>query len=223
MGSASLALVLILAAGGGDPEVALRECRLVDDVLERLACYDAIALPEPGIKVMRATTAPGGDVVVPSPMQLDLQLPTDYLKAKSQPPPQGLDYVAPVKASWHSTEQRRFVCDEARIPHVWMKRVGGRGEDGELLYSLEAGLIVITEWFRQEVFVDLSLVVDDIEVRRERWDGITIGDDDTAGLAYAGGASRQLTVPWPVTLEELKTWFRPESEAVLRILLTIPE
>lgn len=118
-----------------------------------------------------AGQAPGsaGRTEVPDPMQIQVPLGADVdMNGK---PRLAFDQQPLGKARAYP-EVDRFVCDQARVRMLTVKKVAETPEE----VVVEAALTLVSEWSLQDVDVTVALVGQDGQVAGQQfWDNLTLG------------------------------------------------
>lgn len=118
-----------------------------------------------------ASQAPGsaGRTEVPDPMQLDISLGAD--KDAKGNPREPFDRQPLGKARSYP-ETDRFVCDQARVRMLTVKKTSETATD----VTIEASLTLITEWPLQDVDLTVALVGKNGQVLKQKfWNDLTLG------------------------------------------------
>jgi hypothetical protein len=158
-----------------------------------------------------ASTAPGssGRTEVPDPMQIDVSLGADVdIKGNPREP---FDQQPLGKARAYP-EIDRFVCDQARVRMLTVKRVA----ETETEVVIEASPMLISEWPLQDVDLTVALVGQEGQViGRQSWDNLTLG----AWSRSYKPPKAELRVP----VQQWRELFKDGSAPLLRIIVDIQE
>jgi hypothetical protein len=118
-----------------------------------------------------ASQAPGsaGRTEVPDPMQIDVPLRAD-VDGKGKPR-ESFDRQ-PVGVARAYPETDRFVCDQARVRMLTVKKTAETPSE----VVIEAALTLMSDWSLQDVDLTVSLVgPDDQVVGTKSWNDLTLG------------------------------------------------
>lgn len=157
-----------------------------------------------------ASQAPGSArTEVPDPMQIEVSLGAD-VNAKGQA---RLPFdQQPLGKARAYPEVDKFVCDQARVRMLTVKKTAESADEVEI----EASLTLMSEWSLQDVDLTLSLVAKDGQVVAKRfWNNITLG-----------AWSRSYVPPKALLKIPSARWrelFSGGSAPLLRIVLDIQE
>lgn len=158
-----------------------------------------------------AGTAPGsaGRTEVPDPMQIDVSLGADVdIRGNPREP---FDQQPLGKARAYP-ETDRFVCDQARVRMLTVKRVA----ETETEVVIEAAPTLISEWPLQDVDLTVALVGKDGQVvSRRSWDNLTLG---TWSRSY-----KPPKAEFRVPVQQWRELFNNGSAPLLRVIVDIQE
>jgi hypothetical protein len=110
-----------------------------------------------------------GRTEVPDPMQIEVSLGADADSQGKARPSFEQQPLAKVRAY---PETDRFVCDQARVRMLTIKKVEETPEE----VAVEVGLTMVSEWPMQDVDLTVALVSKDGKVIGQQfWDNLTLG------------------------------------------------
>lgn len=118
-----------------------------------------------------AGPAPGsaGRTEVPDPMQIEVPLGADVGAGGK---PRESFAQQPLGKARAYPETDRFVCDQARVRMLTVKKVAETPEE----IVIEAALTLVSEWSLQDVDLTVALIdKDGVVVGQRSWDNLTLG------------------------------------------------
>jgi hypothetical protein len=158
-----------------------------------------------------ASQAPGsaGRTEVPDPMQIQVPLGADVdVNGK---PRLAFDQQPLGKARAYP-EVDRFVCDQARVRMLTVKKVSETPEE----VVVEAALTLVSEWSLQDVDLTVALVGKDGQVAGQQfWDDLTLG---TWSRSYTPPKA-----PFRIPTPRWRELFSDGAAPLLRITVDIQE
>lgn len=114
-------------------------------------------------------TGSAGRTEVPDPMQIEVSLGADV---DGQGKPRASFEQQPLGKVRAYPETDRFVCDQARVRMLTVKKVAETSSE----VVVEASLTLISEWSLQDVDLTVALVGKDGKVVGQQfWDNLTLG------------------------------------------------
>lgn len=154
-------------------------------------------------------TGSAGRTEVPDPMQIDISLGADLdIKGNPREP---FDQQPLGKARAYP-ETDRFVCDQARVRMLTVKRVAETPTD----VVIEATPTLISEWPLQDVDLTVALVGKDGQiVGKQFWNDLTLG-----------AWSRSYKPPkaeFRVPVQQWREFFEEGSAPLVRVIVDIQE
>lgn len=147
---------------------------------------------------------------VPSPMVLEVVLP-------GHATPRGiLDLKPGSQETWFSSSMAKFVCDQARVRQVRVRRDWGSKKKAEL----EISATLTSGWYRQDVDLSMELLASNGAVLGKRkWQDLTLGNN--AG-PYSGDRKTQ-TLRLEIPMEVFEREFGSDSPPTLKIMVAIDD
>jgi hypothetical protein len=154
-------------------------------------------------------TGSAGRAEVPDPMQIDVSLGADVdIKGNPREP----FYLQPMGKARAYPETDRFVCDQARVRMLTVKKVAETATE----VVIEANPTLISEWPLQDVDLTVALVGKDGQViGRRSWDDLTLG-----------AWSRSYKPPkaeFRVPVQQWRDLFENGSAPLVRVIVDIQE
>lgn len=127
--------------------------------------------------------------------------------------------------AWVATETRAYVCQQARVRAIEVRKEERRGK-----VTLHVLSSLVTEQRRQDMDVTVSVVSDSKEIRTKSWESLTVGDDNSLANrsgttigAFLASTSKTPQADFEFTSQEFAALFGPERAPSVRVVIKIDE